>query len=180
MEYRELDEGIRKKLARVAKNLSSPFCYHCYQDAPDGRCSKCGSDDLMRELPGVAVEWGYMWIIEHIIKFELDALTEKRKKEMFDECIESVYGETVNVAGMEIGTIEIYKNMRSYDYDINMTNYFTEMENVVEVDEQLFLKEEVEELAQDLVARVETGEHLELNKKAEIKPHHKNRGDGDE
>lgn len=34
------------------------------------RCPKCGSDDLMREVEGVGVEWGYDWIIDHIVETE--------------------------------------------------------------------------------------------------------------
>ena len=32
------------------------------------RCPKCGSDDLMREVEGVGVEWGYDWVIEHLVE----------------------------------------------------------------------------------------------------------------
>jgi hypothetical protein len=38
------------------------------------RCPHCGSDDLMRELPDVGVEWGYEWIMEYLVREEGEAI----------------------------------------------------------------------------------------------------------
>lgn len=49
---------IQQKLETLAFNRTSPFCYGCYIQAPKGICPECHSDDLMRHLNGVGVEYG--------------------------------------------------------------------------------------------------------------------------
>ena len=52
-----LDE-IKKKLTELAFQKTSPFCYCCYRECPEGTCKQCGSDDLMRLLEEYGVEYG--------------------------------------------------------------------------------------------------------------------------
>lgn len=47
---------IQKQLAVIALKRSIPFCYGDYIECPTGICRKCGSDDLMRLVPGVGEE----------------------------------------------------------------------------------------------------------------------------
>lgn len=49
---------FQEALAQIARIKSVPFCYGCYSKAPSGRCTTCGSDDLMLEYPGCGVEYG--------------------------------------------------------------------------------------------------------------------------
>lgn len=49
---------IQEKLEQLAYERTTPFCYGCYIDAPTGVSPECHSDDLMRNLAGVGVEWG--------------------------------------------------------------------------------------------------------------------------
>ena len=54
-------ETIKQQPQERAHEESKPFCYGDYITVPideDGQafCPKCGSDDLMRELPGVSVK----------------------------------------------------------------------------------------------------------------------------
>lgn len=51
-----MDE-LMERLKAVARKKTKPFCYGCYKVAPSGRCTTCGSDDLMVVLEGVGVEW---------------------------------------------------------------------------------------------------------------------------
>ena len=62
-----MKEELLEKLNEIAFQKSEPFCYGCYVICPTGRCSKCGSDDLMRHLDGVGVEWGTDWIIKELL-----------------------------------------------------------------------------------------------------------------
>lgn len=71
----EATEQLKEALRARAEEESRAFCYTDYvtvEADSHGRyvCLKCGSDDLMRELPGVGVEWGYEWVIEHLVKEE--------------------------------------------------------------------------------------------------------------
>ena len=65
---------IQQKLEQLAYERTTPFCYGCYIKAPKGVCPKCHSDDLMRHLDGVGVEWGTDWVIKHILQEELTSV----------------------------------------------------------------------------------------------------------
>ena len=52
---------IQQKLEKLAYEKTVPFCYSDYIECPNGRCSKCGSDDLMRLYRGVGNEYGVDW-----------------------------------------------------------------------------------------------------------------------
>ena len=99
---------IKEKLEQLAIKKSIPFCYSCYRQAPTGRCKTCGSDDLMRERPGVGCEWGTDWIIREILSTEL---TPVNTEEAFEESVRQCYPETVTVAWMEMDTVSVAKEM---------------------------------------------------------------------
>lgn len=73
-------EEIKNKLTELAFERTTPFCYSCYELCPSGRCKNCGSDDLMRHLEGVGVEYGTDWVIESIVSEELQYFQLIRKK----------------------------------------------------------------------------------------------------
>ncbi len=49
---------LQTRLEQLAYKRTNAFCYSCYQTVKASHCPECGSDDLMRELNGVGVEWG--------------------------------------------------------------------------------------------------------------------------
>jgi len=53
-----MNNEIFEQLKELAFKRSIPFCYSCYIEAPTGCCKVCGSDDLMRLVPGVGCEYG--------------------------------------------------------------------------------------------------------------------------
>ncbi len=96
----EATDTIKEALQEKAYEVSRPFCYTDYMVVKaneDGEyfCPKCGSDDLMRELDGVGVEWGYDWIIEHLVKDEGEAVdVAELYRDLLDEIYEPVkFGE---------------------------------------------------------------------------------------
>lgn len=87
-------EEIQNKLNDLAFERTTPFCYSCYQDCPDGQCETCGSDDLMRHLEGVGVEYGTDWVIKSILEEELTSID---TEEVFEDMIRSCYPEETAV-----------------------------------------------------------------------------------
>jgi hypothetical protein len=86
-------ENIKKALEERAHEESRPFCYGDYITVPideDGQafCPKCASDDLMREVPGVGVEYDYDWVIEHIVETEGENVD---IKEMYADLLDEIY-----------------------------------------------------------------------------------------
>lgn len=87
-------EEIQTKLTELALERTTPFCYSCYQDRPNGCCNICGSDDLMRHLEGVGVEYGTDWVIKSILEEEL---SEFDLEESFEQMIDECYGEKIQI-----------------------------------------------------------------------------------
>lgn len=96
----EASEKTKEVLKEKAHDLSRPFCYSDYmtvEENEDGefRCPKCGSDDLMREVEGVGVDWGYDWVIDHLVETEGEKVDiEELFRELLDEIYEPIkFGE---------------------------------------------------------------------------------------
>ena len=82
-----MNTEIQNKLTQLAFKRSKPFCYNDYIECPDGRCSKCGSDDLMRLVPGVGCEYGTDWVAKHILETELEPVDmDTAFEDMIREC----------------------------------------------------------------------------------------------
>ena len=110
-----MSNNFYEKLSQMALEQSIPFCYGCYKDAPGGRCNTCSSDDLMRHVPGIGVEYGTEWIIKHILETEL---TPVNLEEAFEESIRQCYPETVNVAWLTLDLITVCREMDPVSWEI--------------------------------------------------------------
>ena len=85
---------IETKLEELALKKTIPFCYGCYKDAPTGQCLTCGSDDLMRHMPSVGVEYGTDWVIKNILE---EKLTLVDLDEAFENTVRECYPETTTI-----------------------------------------------------------------------------------
>ena len=97
---------IETKLEEMAMRETTPFCYLCYCDCPKGLCIRCGSDDLMRRLPGCGVEYGVDWVFEYLLS-DLESVD---IEEIFEGMLEDVYGETAKVGPLEVDMASTLKN----------------------------------------------------------------------
>ncbi|TXG77874.1 hypothetical protein E6Q11_02060 [Candidatus Dojkabacteria bacterium] len=93
---------MMKKLEQVAFERTKPFCYGCYRQAPTGVCLSCGSDDLMRELPGAGVEYGLNWVIEHILREELTPVDLEAE---FESSMEGCYADETQIGFIKVNTL---------------------------------------------------------------------------
>ena len=103
-----IDTEIIAALTTIATSKSIPFCYGCYARAVTGRCTTCGSDDLMRELPGSGVEYGCDWIIRDILNA---ALTAANTEDAFEESIAGCYPETVQIGWLTYDVVSAIKEL---------------------------------------------------------------------
>jgi hypothetical protein len=106
-------ESIKEQLTERAYEESHPFCYSDYlrveaNEDGDYRCPKCGSDDLMRELEGVGVEWGTDWIVEHLVEEEGEEVdTAEFYRDLLDEIYEAIkFGELEYSPSMVLETVD--------------------------------------------------------------------------
>jgi len=114
MHVRETEE-LKTRLEKLAFKKTIPFCHSCYRQASTGRCERCGSDDLMRELPGHGVEWGVDWVIQSLLQ---DNLTPASTEEGFEESVSQCYPETTTVGWLELNTVSILKEMDPVAWDL--------------------------------------------------------------
>ena len=78
---------IHARLEAAAYKATDNFCYGCYKVVEGDQCPQCWSDDFMRHLSGVGVEYGTEWVIEHLIKQHCTAVDgEELYEEILDEC----------------------------------------------------------------------------------------------
>jgi len=120
----EATEEIKDKFREQAHEMSRPFCYMDYITVPldeDGNavCPKCGTDDLMRELEGVGVEYGYDWIMEHIVKEEGTAIdADEMYADLLDECYEPF-----KMGDLEYSPSQVLKDVDPTAYRIGKQDY---------------------------------------------------------
>ena len=103
-----MNDQLKEGLQKLAFERTTPFCYHCYKDAPTGRCLTCGSDDLMRHMKGIGVEYGTDWVIQEIIRSELEPVD---LDEEFENSIRECYPEQIQVGWMTLDTVSVMKEM---------------------------------------------------------------------
>ena len=117
---------LMESLKKIAHRQSEAFCYGCYQEAPSGRCTNCQSDDLMRLLPEVGCEYGYEWIIKHLIEANL---VPADLDEAFESSIESCYPETTQLGWMEVSTVQAMKDYDRVSWDLAKSEWISAEED---------------------------------------------------
>ena len=101
-------DHISSALRRLAENQSQPFCYTCYVPAPSGKCDRCMSDDLMRLVPEIGVEFGLDWVVNHLVSTRV---TPVNVDESFDESIASAFPESVKIGWLDVDVASAIKQL---------------------------------------------------------------------
>jgi hypothetical protein len=105
---------IHGRLEEAALKITDNFCYSCYKVVEGETCPTCGTDDFMRHLEGVGVEYGTEWIIRHLIETRL---TPVDGDEMFEELLDECYPE-VNVGCCTFSPSQVMKELDPVCFDI--------------------------------------------------------------
>ena len=146
------NEELYEKLTELAYQKSQPFCYNDYIVCPTGTCPVCGSDDLMRHLEGVGVEYGTDWVIKEILREELSAVD---LEEAFSQSVEDCYGSTTTVGWGQFDTVTLLKEQDPIAWRCALSEYESNEEsdgNIVTFDNgsNYYNTYEVEELVEGL------------------------------
>jgi hypothetical protein len=107
-------QEIHARLEQAAYRITDNFCYGCYKVVKGDHCPTCGSDDFMRHLSGVGVEYGTDWVIEHIIQSHC---TPVDGDEMFEELLDECWPE-VTLGHGTYSPSQILKNCDSVAFEI--------------------------------------------------------------
>ena len=81
-------DTLQDRLEELAYEETDNFCYGCYKVVEGEFCPTCHSDDFMRHLKGVGVEYGTDWVIEHLIKDSCEPIDAEA---LFEELLEELY-----------------------------------------------------------------------------------------
>lgn len=117
-------DSIKDKLEEMAWDASRPFCYTDYikvqaDDAGKAICPKCGSDDLMREVESVGVEWGIDWVMEHVAETEGERVD---IEELYADLLDEVY-EPVRFGELTYAPSHVLKCVDEVAYNMGMHEY---------------------------------------------------------
>lgn len=142
----ELNTDLRERLDALAFKVTDNFCYSCYRVVKGQRCPCCGTDDFMRHLEGVGVEYGTDWVIEHLIKENCNTVdAEEEFEELLNECYESV-----KVGCCEWDAGQIMRELDPVAFRCGVSDMLADDEQFVEVDGQYYRVYDIEAMIDEL------------------------------
>lgn len=147
-DLRSQQPELYQALEGIAHTRTIPFCYLCYEEAPLGRCNRCYSDDLMRLLQGVGVEYGYEWVIEHLVSQEVQDIPEDQQEEIFMDFIDECYGDEISIGFLKVNTSWAVKQLDEVTFDLALKEYFADVP-YIEVDGKLYSITDIEQWADE-------------------------------
>ena len=151
MTYLQILHG---RLEELVYKLTNNFCYSCYKVVHEDTCSNCGSDDFMRHLKGVGVEYGTDWVIEHLIQTHC---TPVDGGEMFEELLDECYPE-VSVGCCTFSPSQVMKELDPVCFRIGAQENLDGLAQDGELYEsggKYYAMSDIEEMIDDLEAGAE-------------------------
>jgi len=115
---------IKSQLEKIALAKTIPFCYGCYKEAESGKCKTCGSDDLMRLLPGSGCEYGTDWVIKELLAENLEPVD---VDEAFEEFVRDSYPQSVTIGWMTFDAVSIMKEMDPVSWNCAESEWESQM-----------------------------------------------------
>ncbi len=141
-----IDTDLKDRLQALAFDVTDNFCYGCYRVVEGDSCPGCSSDDFMRHLDGVGVEYGTDWIIEHLIKEHCTPINaEDNFEEMLNECYDTV---KVGCCQWEAGYV--MKELDPVAFRCGVSDYFANDDQFIEVDGEYYGVSDIENMVDEL------------------------------
>ena len=141
-----ITDDLKEKLAALAFDMTDNFCYSCYKVVDGDRCPGCGSDDFMRHLDGVGVEYGTDWVIEHLIKEHCSPID---GEEQFEELLNETC-ETVKIGSLEYDPGYVLRNIDPVAFRCGVSDMLADEEQFIEVDGQYYQVYDIENMIEEL------------------------------
>lgn len=142
----EVNDNLRERLETIAFSQTDNFCYGCYRVVEGDFCPSCHSDDFMRHLDGVGVEYGIDWVIEALIKEHCEPVdAEGEFEEMLNECYE-----TVKVGCCEWEAGYVMKELDPVAFRCGVSDYLADSDEFAEVDGEYYRVSDIEAMIDDL------------------------------
>jgi hypothetical protein len=141
-----ITDDLKEKLTALAFDMTDNFCYSCYKVVDGDRCPGCGSDDFMRHLDGIGVEYGTDWVIEHLIKEHCSPIDEE---EQFEELLSETC-ETVKIGSLEYDPGYVLRNIDPVAFRCGVSDMLADDEQFIEVDGQYYQVYDIENMIEEL------------------------------
>jgi hypothetical protein len=143
-------QEIHARLEQAAFAVTDNFCYGCYKVVKADHCPDCGSDDFMRHLSGVGVEYGTDWVIEHLIKTHCSPVD---GDEMYEELLDECWPE-VTIGCGTYSPSQILKNCDEVAFEIGVKENLDNLAEdgvLYEVDGDYYRLDDIDQMLSDLV-----------------------------
>ena len=140
------DSDLQERLTALAFEVTDNFCYGCYQVVKGDRCPKCFSDDFMRHLEGVGVEYGTDWVVEHLVKEHCTAIDAEAE---FEELLSETC-ETVKIGTLEYDPGYVLKNVDPVAFQCGVSDMLADDEQLIEIDGEHYRLCEIEGMIEEL------------------------------
>lgn len=139
-------DELKEKLTALAFDMTDNFCYSCYKVVKGENCPSCGTDDFMRHLDGVGVEYGTDWVIEHLIKENCTPIDEEQEfEELLNECYEPV-----KVGCCEWDAGYVMRELDPVAFRCGVSDMLEVDEQYAEVDGQYYYVFDIENMIEEL------------------------------
>jgi hypothetical protein len=143
-------QTLHARLDSIAYKVTDNFCYGCYKIVEDDSCPDCFSDDFMRHLEGVGVEYGTEWVIQHLIREHCQAIDgEEQFEEMLNECYEPI---KVGCCQWDAGYV--MKELDPTAFRCGVSDYLADNDTFAEFDGEYYLLSDIEEMLEELESDV--------------------------
>jgi hypothetical protein len=140
------DNELNEKLIALAFDVTDNFCYSCYKVVKADHCPGCHSDDFMRHLDGVGVEYGTDWVIEHLIKEHCSPID---AEEQFEELLNETC-ETVKIGTLEYDPGYVLRNIDPVAFRCGVSDMLADDEQFVEVGGEYYRVYDIENMIEEL------------------------------
>ncbi len=144
-------QTLHARLESAAYKKSDNFCYSCYKVVDGEFCPTCHSDDFMRHLSGVGVEYGTEWVIQHLIEQHCTAVD---GEDLFEEILDECYPE-VTVGCCTFSPSAVMKELDPTAFRIGAQenlDSLAEDSQLYETGGEYYTTHEVEEMIDDIEA----------------------------
>ena len=139
-------QTLHARLEAAAYKVTDNFCYSCYKVVTGQYCSTCHTDDFMRHLKGVGVEYGTEWVIEHLLKKHCQPVD---GKERYEDVLNECYGRAT-VGNLTWDAGYVVKNLDPVAFRCGVSDYLADEETFVELSGDYYLLTDIETMLEEL------------------------------
>lgn len=139
-------QALHARLESLAYKLTENFCYSCYKVVEGDRCPSCFTDDFMRHLDGVGVEYGTEWVIGHLIE---QHCTPVDNEEAYAELLDEIYDE-VKIGYSTFSPSQIIKELEPVTFRIGASEMLDDPDRYYEHNGNYYEMADIESMLDDL------------------------------